>query len=187
MRLFIAVPLPTELTRAAAAILPQLPALRAVRPEQMHITLAFLGAVPDARLPDAIAATEIAAARQQGFAASVGRVGRFPENGPPRIVWLGLADGVLELAALAASVRAALGAKHLPFDAKPFRPHLTLARVRETATPDEVRAIVDAVASVRVAPLRFVVSDVLLIESRLGPQGPRYTPRADEPLGVGPA
>lgn len=187
MRLFVAVPLPTDVTAAAVVALPALPALRAVRAEHMHLTLAFLGDVPDARLPDAVAATEAGAAGQRAFAASLEHVGRFPATGPPRVAWLGVGAGGAELVTLAASVRDALAARRLPFDAKPFEPHVTLARVRERSARDDLRAVTDAVAGARVPALRFEVAGILLLQSELGPRGPRYTPRAAVPLGVGTA
>lgn len=187
MRLFVAVPLPSDVTAAAAAALPDLAGLRAVRPEQMHLTLAFLGDVPVARLPDAIAATELGATGHDAFEAALDRVGRFPAGGAPRVVWVGLGDGAAAVAALASSVRAALAAKQLPFDAKPFQPHVTLARVRDRITHADAQLVADAVGRARIAPVRFEVSGVLLLESQLGPQGPRYTPRAALPLGVGRA
>ena len=85
MRLFIAVPLPTELTDRAAALLPPaLPALKPVRPELMHITLAFLGWTADDRLPDVIAAARAAATAHRRFDLAIAGAGRFPASGRPR-------------------------------------------------------------------------------------------------------
>lgn len=152
----------------------------------MHVTLAFLGAVPGDRLDDAVAATQAAAAVHRPFTASVDRLGRFPEQGgSPRIVWLGIGEGAGVLGALASSVRDALAARALPFDEKRFAPHVTLARIREGADPDDVGAVVAALARARIAPMRFAVDRVLLLESELTPKGPRYTPRAAVPLEVG--
>jgi 2'-5' RNA ligase len=153
----------------------------------MHLTLAFLGDIPDALLPDAIAATTAGAAGHRAFTASLDHVGRFPAHGAPRVVWLGVGEGAAELGVLAGSVRAALAAKRLPFDAKPFEAHVTLARVRERATPDDLRAVAAAVTGGRVGALAFDVAGVLLVESELGARGPRYTPRAAVPLGAGTA
>ncbi len=83
---------------------------------------------------------------------------------------------------MAEAVRRALVAREIPFDAKPFRPHLTLGRVQERAGREEVRAIAAAVERGRVPPLDFVAREVSVVESVLSSKGPRYTARAVIPL-----
>src|SRR2546421_3456608 len=138
MRLFIAVPLPQELTDRAAALLPAaLPAIRPVRPELMHVTLAFLGWTPDEQLDRVIEAAVAAAGDQPAFELVFSGAGRFPETGKPRVVWVGIGTGRGALAALAGRVADELRARDLKFDDRPFAPHLTLARVRPDATGPE--------------------------------------------------
>jgi RNA 2',3'-cyclic 3'-phosphodiesterase len=87
VRLFIAVHLPTELTDRAAALLPAaLPALKRVKPELMHVTLAFLGWTPDDRLGAVNEAARAAAAGHRSFDLSLAGAGRFPLSGRPRVV-----------------------------------------------------------------------------------------------------
>jgi 2'-5' RNA ligase len=183
MRLFIALPLPPQIAAAAAALLPDLPGLRPVRPELLHVTLAFLGRVLDDRLPDVVAACEEAAAAQPSYAITLDRGGRFPEGGTPRVVWLGMGEGATESASLAASLRTALTARELPFDAKPFRPHLTLARVKDDVDRPAARAIAAAAERLRVPTLRFAAEVVIPFESLLSPKAPRYRPLAAVRLG----
>ena len=185
MRLFIAIPLPPAVADAAARALPPHPALRAVRPELLHITLAFLGAVDTDRAEDVADAARDAARRSAPFGIALDGLGRYPAAGIPRVVWLGIGPGGGELERLAASTRDALAARHLPFDPKPFRPHVTLARVRDAAERDEARAAGAAVEGARVAALGFDADAVVVFESVLSPKGPRYTARATVPLGVG--
>jgi 2'-5' RNA ligase len=183
VRLFVALPLPSEIASSAAALLPPLRGLRAVKPDLLHLTLAFIGRVPDEQLDGVIAATREAAAGQKPFAATLATAGRFPLTGRPHVLWLGLTDGADESAALATAVRAALTRHGIPFDGKPIRPHVTLARVKEDVDGPEARDIGAAVAKLTYAPLRYRVEAVQPIESVLSPKGPRYTPRATVPLG----
>lgn len=185
MRLFIALPLPPEIAAAAAALCPPLPGLRPVRPELLHVTLAFVGRVPEAQLPEVIAATRDAAHGQPAFEVSLARAGRFPEGGRPHVVWLGMDRGADASGALAGALRAALARRGVPFDAKPFRAHVTLARVADDIDRVASRAIVEATEAMRFAPLRYRADVVIPFESVLSPKGPRYTPRAAVPLGVG--
>ena len=182
MRLFVAVALPPALASTAFAVMPDIPALRRVRADLMHVTLAFLGAVPDERLDEVVRAVRGAAAGRGAFAVSLDSLGRFPVGGAPSVAWLGIGRGATEMTALAESVRRSLAAGGLPFDAKPFRPHLTLARVREGAGREEVRAIAASIERGRVPPLAFTAHEVSVVESILSSKGPRYTARAVIPL-----
>ena len=184
MRLFIAVPLPSELTDRAAALLPAgLPALRRVRPELMHLTLAFLGWTPDDRLEAVVEAARTAARAHRPFAVALAGAGRFPDRGKPRVVWLGIGAGKDELGSLAGAIAAALRSRALTFADRPFAPHLTLARVRPEASGPEARTIAAAVDALVVPDLRTPVDRIAVVESVLSPKGPRYTTRAELALG----
>src|SRR5258706_10347030 len=75
------------LASAAFAVLPDIPALRRVRPELMHVTLAFLGAVPDERLDDVGAAVRDGVAGPAACPGSFHSLGRLPPNAAPTLVW----------------------------------------------------------------------------------------------------
>ena len=147
------------------------------------MTLAFVGNVPNERLADVVAACTEAAAAQAPFAVTFDRAGRFPEGGVPRVAWIGLGEGATQSADLANAVRKALTAREVPFDDTPFRPHVTLARVKPDVDRPTARAIAAAAAGLRVPPLRFTAEAIVAFESVLSPKGPRYTPRAIAPLG----
>lgn len=183
MRLFIAVRLPKELTDRAAALLPPaLPAIRPVRPELLHVTLAFLGWTADEHLDRVIAAAVAAAQGQPPFDLVFAGAGRFPEKGKPRVVWLRVAGGREPLAALAGRVADELRRRAITFDDRPFVPHLTLARVQADASGPEGRTIAAAVDALAVPELRTRVDRVAVVESVLSRQGPRYTARAEAPF-----
>lgn len=183
MRLFIAVPLPTEIQdRAAACLPPGLPGLRVVQPALLHLTLAFLGETPFARLPEVGAAAAEAARGQAAFPVTFDHAGRFPATGAPATLWLGVGEGAAALGGLAEVLRAALRGRGLALDERPFRPHLTLARLRRGTSPADRERILAALAALRIPPLGTVVERVTVVESVLSPRGPRYTERAAAPL-----
>ena len=186
MRLFLAVRFPPDLAARASAALPDLKVLRRVAPELMHVTLAFIGSVPDATLADAASAAGEAAAASRAFELRLGTLGQFPERGSPHVVWLGFTDPA-PLVDLADRARRSLTAHGVAFDDKPFRPHLTLARVREEADRVELRDLAVALRGATAPAGTFVVDAVHVIESTLSPKGPRYTARATAALvgGVG--
>jgi len=151
----------------------------------MHVTLAFLGRTPDERLAEVSAAAEAAAGAITAFDVELDRPGRFPASGRPRVVWLAIGAGAPAVLTLGERIRAELRRREIALDDKPLRAHVTLARVREDVTLVDARAIAAAVVAMRLPLLRFRVDSVVVFESVLSPRGPKYTPRATVPLGVG--
>jgi RNA 2',3'-cyclic 3'-phosphodiesterase len=183
VRLFIAIPLPPDLAGRAVEVLPTaLPALRRVKAENLHVTLAFLGHTPDDRLGDVTAAATEAASRVSPFRLAFGPAGRFPERGRPRVVWLGIAEGAQSVLDLGEGVYAGLRSRALRFDDRPLAPHLTLARVAEDATSAEAKTVGAALQELSSPSLAFDVIDIAVVQSVLSPKGPRYTALATAPL-----
>jgi 2'-5' RNA ligase len=183
VRLFIAIQFPPDLAVRAFEILPTaLPALRRVKAENLHLTLAFLGQTPDERLGDVTAAASDAAAAVSSFTLAFDRAGRFPERGRPRVVWLGLAEGAPSVLELGAGVSAGLRSRGLRFDDRPLAPHLTLARVVEDASAAEAKTVGAALEGLPIPTLRFEVTEITVVQSVLSPKGPRYTALATVPL-----
>jgi 2'-5' RNA ligase len=156
-----------------------------VKPELMHVTLAFLGTTPEERSADVAAAADTAAREVTAFDIELDRPGRFPASGKPRVVWLAIGAGAPALLALGDSLRAELARRELAFDNKPLRAHLTVGRVREDVSLVDARAVAAGVEAMRLPHLRFRADALVVFESKLSPRGPRYTPRARAPLRVG--
>lgn len=151
----------------------------------MHVTLAFLGQIPDDRLADVAAATRTAASGVTAFDVELDQPGRFPPSGRPRVVWLGIGAGAQVLLSLGERVRAELGRSGIAFDGKPLRAHVTLGRVKEDVATVDARAIAAGVEAMRIPHLRFRVDSLVVFESVLSPRGPKYTARSTAPLRVG--
>lgn len=181
MRLFAAVDLDDEARLAVAAeqkrlarILDEGRALRWVRPEQIHLTLCFLGEVDQTRTDTLVAAfgADLVAPR---FTMLFAGLGVFPPRGAPNVLWLGVREGeasVIDVQRLIANRLAALG---FPRETRPYHPHLTLARWRG-ARPAAARRALAADRGDEIARVRVTV--VTLYQSRLSPQGASYAPLA---------
>ena len=183
MRLFVAIPLPPDVAARAFEILPtSLPALRRVKVENLHLTLAFLGHTPDERLNEVTAAATDSASAISPFTLAFDRAGRFPDRGRPRVVWLGIAEGEPSVLALGEGVYTGLRNRGLRFDDRPLAPHLTLARVAEDASAAEAKTVAAALADLAIGSLEFEVRDIAVVQSVLSPKGPRYTALATVPL-----
>jgi 2'-5' RNA ligase len=152
--------------------------LRWVRPEGLHLTFHFEGALPEGLVPEVGRAMGKAASGHTAFQLRVEGIGAFPDGRHPRVIWAGVEGNREELASLARSVEREMKAIGLKPD-KPFKPHLTLARVRQGASGSELEAISRALQTQegsRPAKADFMVEELTLVHSRLDPGGSIYTP-----------
>lgn len=185
MRLFVAVDVTDEVRTWAAGVRRTLersrPAaargLRWVDPQNLHLTLRFLGET-STEVADRLCTAFSRPIPQPPFAMRVEGVEWIPPAGRPRVLVAGVGDGVAHLRALRAAVDAEVEriAGIGPED-RPLLAHVTLARVRDDAAKTVIAAK-DDVAKACGGPLGFEVpvAGVMLIESELTPHGPRYTP-----------
>jgi 2'-5' RNA ligase len=141
-----------------------------VERENLHITVRFLGATPEERVHQ-LQSTLNSHLSSRPFVLRFDHVGTFPERGAPRVVWLGTSIGAAEATRARDELEERLRALDVPPEPRPFRPHLTLGRFRETGRGSDGRAI----RSVEVGRLNDVQVDYLtLYESHLSSHGPRY-------------
>lgn len=159
----------------------RLPAdLKVVRAANAHVTLAFLGDLAAEKVPAVRAALAEACRGEAPFVARVRGLGAFPPKGAPRVVWAGM-EGADALARIAARLAPRLSALGLPVESRAFTAHVTLARSRSPRGAEAVRRFVE---DGRARDLgETAVREVVLMESRLSPQGPTYLPVAHVPLG----
>jgi 2'-5' RNA ligase len=161
-----------ELVAATAQVRASAPELRWSPPSLWHLTLAFLGTVPEAVMPELERRLARVAARHRPVTAAVARAGQFGQ----RVLWLGV---VGELAPLATGVRRSVERAGVTgLDTRPWRAHLTLARVPDGTDTD----LVPLVAALRrLDHPRWVVDEIALMRSESGPR-PSYTTVAGWPL-----
>jgi len=184
IRAFIAIDLPPTVKAALAGVAATLGgrvprgAVRWVRPEQMHLTLRFLGDTPAGRLPALAAALNTLAAGHTPFTLHLSDVGCFPNARRPRVVWVGLGGEEAKLTALVSTLEAALRPLGWPPEDNPFRAHLTLGRVKDERASQGIDWSADVPA------LEVPVTAVHLIESQLRPDGAVYTVRHTSALAT---
>src|SRR5919198_385000 len=187
MRLFVAIDLDQGARQAIASEQARLKkaigdqsSLKWVRDEQMHLTLVFLGEVPDDGSPRLIETIERRIDRPS-FDASFEGVGMFPPRGAPRVLWIGVVAGAQEMIAVQRELAGRARQLGIALDDRPFHPHLTLARWRGSGTADR-RRVGEATKATTIARIR--VDHVTLYRSRLSPSGSTYTPLARATLSA---
>lgn len=191
IRSFVAIELPPEIRawcqasmeRARRKLGPAAPAVRWVHPEGIHLTLKFLGAVPATLVPVLIERLQAELAGQPTLDLAVGKLGVFPGIKAPRVIWLATLGNLAALSECQRRVESATVPLGFPGEKRPFQPHLTLGRVRETATPEE-RATIGGLPAGWPSETNppFLVTSASLMQSRLGPGGARYSRLAEIPF-----
>ena len=173
MRLFFAVELPQEVHRVLGRLRPNEPNrdYRWVDDGLLHVTLAFLGEQPEDRLHALQAIGAAAANSTRAGVLRLGEAGQFGAKRAPRVLWVALEGDLDALLTLQRHVQRGLRDGGFPTEEREFRAHITLARRREMAAggpptgwPPEVEH----------TPFRL--EQLTLMQSRLSPRGPTYTP-----------
>jgi 2'-5' RNA ligase len=177
VRTFVAVEVSEAVRAAAAKVIRQLARcdanLKWVDPQNMHLTLKFLGEVESVELPDVCRAVEQAVAEVPGFTFDMAGVGAFPKIERPRTVWLGVSTGAEELANLQTHIEKGLKKLGYPPDNRRFSPHLTLGRVKHPGP--ELAELSELVKSLSDHPAGTTEVDaVTVFSSELTREGPLY-------------
>lgn len=173
MRLFVAVDVPGAVKDAierdvVGPLREAVEGARWTRPEGRHLTLKFLGEVPEERASAVSDALGGAVSGHSPFEASFEEVGGFPNLRRPRVLWVGIGEGAEPMGALASDVSSALEPLGFEPEKRKFSAHLTLARFKRPRPIGELPAV-------DVPSQGFEVAEVVLFQSHLNPKGARYT------------
>lgn len=190
MRLFVGIELGDPLIAAVTAAVGRLRAeleqscrgldTRWVSPSSLHLTLMFIGEVPEEAC-SALSAALTPAFSVAPFELSADRFGAFPPAGPPRIVWVGIGSGARELSTLYAEVTRRLAPLGHPPEARPYSPHLTVGRVKDARGPS-ARSARDVIGRVAGPAATTRISAVTLFRSHLSARGSTYEALMRVPL-----
>jgi 2'-5' RNA ligase len=187
VRLFVALEIPPAVRENLANFIKQLrplaPQPRWVRPENLHVTLKFIGETPTNKL-DAIRAALAAIRSAQAMTIEFRGLGFFPNEKRPRVFWAGM-EASPNLKMFAADIEQATGKLGIPPEQRPFSPHLTLARFEPPRLPEKLRAPVQENATREFGSL--AAKEFHLIESKLKPSGAEYTTLESFPFVVAEA
>lgn len=192
IRTFIAIELPTQVQEALAITQNRLreaiakpggeAPVRWVAPQSIHLTLKFLGDVPAERIPAVTQAVTQAAKGHKPVSLILAAAGCFPDLRRPRVIWVGLQGDLDALDRLQRAIEGALMHLGFPKEERAFTPHLTLGRLRDTATPQERQALGEATRGLAVPQVAFTTEEIAVMRSDLQPTGAIYTRLASIPL-----
>ena len=165
------------------AMKPELPFITWGKSENLHLTLKFLGDTPESKIPELQQVVAKAVKGIEPFVINLRGFGVFPDKRAPRTLWTGIEGNTDILVNLAKEIESKVKSLGFPPEGKPFRPHLTLARIKKNQ-----RVLGQAIEKARVLADPFVfgrllVEQVCLFESELRPTGSVYTKLWVIPLG----
>jgi len=181
IRSFIAIELPEEVRRGLAKLRSELERaehrfVKWVDSEGIHLTLKFLGNIPFRQVAEVTKAIEEAAQGIPPFHLEISGLGAFPNLKQPRVLWVGIGGEIDTLLRLQQNIDSALASLGFAKEERPFMPHLTLARIRQGASPMERRNFGELAMSASFeASYPIDAKAVSLMRSQLTPDGAIYT------------
>jgi 2'-5' RNA ligase len=181
MRSFIAIELPDELKRELSQLEAQLKSgdlhgVKWVDPKSIHLTLKFLGDVGVGRLNDITRAMEASVEGISPFRLQVRELGVFPSLKRVRVVWVGIGGEIDKVGQLQQRIESNLAALRFAPEPRRFTPHLTLARVRDQASPVERQRLAQLIAETTFeSACGIEVKAVSLMRSQLTREGAIYS------------
>ena len=184
LRLFAAIEIASQVRTKIARYLNRhvtdLKRVKWVSPDQFHLTLKFLGNVPQTEIHHVIQAIKNACDRNEPFDLVFEEIGAFPNVEHPRTLWVGVSEGIEESTDLAEAIDEELAEIGYPREPRRFAPHLTIGRVKKSDHEDETG--LDAFLLPAKGPSFFGISSVTsvtLFSSELSRGGPKYEPLAE--------
>jgi len=178
IRTFVAVLLAEDLRQKIAQVQGEVkklaPDVKWVAPENIHVTLKFLGNVRESEIGDVCDAVSEAARTVPAFELSVSGLGAFPNPARARVVWVGIDRGREELAGLAAGVDDRLVKLGFEREDRAFKAHITIGRVKTSRFLDELARGIEGIDASGLGSQR--VASVAVMQSDLQREGPVYTP-----------
>lgn len=185
LRSFLALDTPDEIRKEIGTAQDRLKRIiqgdiRWVRPEGVHLTLKFFGNISGSDAANISDAVGRAAAGIRPFALAIGGVGAFPDPHRPRVLYLGMTGDVERLVAFQKGLEQALSMIGFPREERPFRPHLTLGRIRNPRGLIGLAGVLEKEESY--AAGQFTASGLGLFKSDLTPRGAIYTRLAWHPF-----
>lgn len=177
VRGFVALPLEKTVARELSALQNRMRqrglAARWVRPENLHVTLAFLGDVSPEKMTAAADGLAHIGGDLLPLALRVSGAGVFPNKRRPSVLWAGLQGDLPGVVAVYAGIRQMLQKLGFEQESRPFKGHVTLARMRKKPPSGKLNQALEAGRAFESSD--FIVKRPVLFQSRLTPSGPVYT------------
>lgn len=179
-RTFVAVLIAEDLTQKVAEVQSEAkklaPDVKWVAPENVHVTLKFLGDVREDRLPQVLSAIEDALRGRSAFEMSLSGIGAFPNPERAKVVWIGIEKGIDHIRELAKAVESGLERVGFSPENRPFKAHVTIGRIKTSKYLGRLAEGMDKIEAEDMGSQK--VTSIAVMQSELFRDGPLYTPMA---------
>jgi len=186
IRTFIAFELPTAVIALLRGVQQKLKRfkLRArwVRPENIHLTLKFLGDIQHGDVDRIGVAMADAVSEFAPLSLAVKGTGVFPGIKRPRVIWVGIGGDTQALLALQNRLEEKLAPLGFPLEKRAFKAHLTLGRIKHAGNPEIIRQIINELSDLNSED--FILKQLILFKSDLKPSGAVYSHMKQVKLGM---
>lgn len=177
IRSFIAIEVPEALQARTGELQQEFkkfePDIKWVRPGNIHLTLKFLGTVAQELLEKVSLAVSPAVQQAEPFDLRLHGLGGFPSSRNPRVIWVGIDQGREPISSLQKAIEEKTEALSFPSEGRPFKPHLTIGRVRSLKSRGEFARAIEERQGAEIGICR--AKAVMLFQSKLTPAGAIYT------------
>ena len=179
MRTFIAIELPKEIKDSLSKVQDKLKTsgadIKWVSPQNIHLTLKFLGEIDDKKLDKITQILEEITKNSNPYPLRLSCVGAFPKINFPRVIWIGIDKGNTETKEIAKALEENIAKIGIPKEDRPFSCHITLGRVKSSLNREGLVENLNNLANyTEKEKLEFLVTKITLFESTLTPKGPIY-------------
>lgn len=178
MQTFIAIELPQEIKDSLAQLQTELKSTNAdvkwVAPQNIHLTLKFLGGIDDKQLEKIIHIIDDVSKEKDKFQITVSSLGAFPEIDSPRVIWIGIDSGDKQVKEITKELEEKIEKIGIPKEDRPFSSHITIGRTRSSLNRQELVRYLKNKADLGGKKLDFYVTKITLFKSTLTPKGPIY-------------
>lgn len=178
-RAFIAIRLNENLHKELESLQAKLKAADAdvkwVKPENIHLTLKFLGNITDEQIEKVKNTVKKIASDFKTYQIHLAEIGAFPKISYPRVIWAGMDEGADKTGNIYQSIEEELSKKRFEKEKRPFSPHLTLGRVRSAKNRQRLIKTIEKEKNFS-SSSKLLVEDIVLFKSTLTPKGSIYEP-----------
>lgn len=179
MRSFIAIELPANIKDILSKLQTKLRYAQAdvkwVEPQNIHLTLKFLGDINEKQLAKINAILDDIAGNKINFQANISSIGAFPNMDFPRVIWVGLKEGESQIKELAIMLEEKIAEIGIPKENRAFSSHITIGRVKTLKNKEKlVKELNSYRDGLPEGNLNFAVNKLTLFKSTLGLKGPTY-------------
>jgi RNA 2',3'-cyclic 3'-phosphodiesterase len=177
VRAFVAFPLPEAIMIRISDVQERLKPYRLpvhwVKPENVHLTLKFLGEISTDTINDIGEVLEDTVREYAPLMFFIKGLGVFPNIKKPRVLWIGISGDIQPLAEIQANLETKLEKKGIAKESRPFKSHLTLGRIKRDIHPENLFDILRSFSDFTSEP--FEAKELVLYKSKLNPSGASYT------------